>query len=195
MKLYQSPTSPYVRMARATAALKGIADQIELVNARADQDAYEMLNPLNKVPCLVTDDGEVLIESRLICQYLDSLTGESLYLDGAARRKVLQREAIVHGILDAVVAQRMDTRKTDSTPSPWWQERQQRKIDIGLRRIESELPAYTDTETILPILLCCMCHFMDRVSDFDWRKNHPGLAKWYEAYSREPHMAATEIKD
>ncbi len=193
MKLYQSPTSPYVRMARATAILKGIADQIELLDARADQDAYEILNPLNKVPCLVTDNGEVLIESRLICQYLDELAGASLYLDGAARRKVLQREAIVHGILDAVVAQRMDTRKTDSTPSQWWQERQQRKIDIGLRQIERELAAYTDTATIVPILLCCMCHFTDRVTDLDWRKDYPGLAKWYEAYRNEPHMAATEV--
>jgi len=194
MKLYQSPTSPYVRMARATAALKGLGDRIELMDARADQDAYEKLNPLNKVPCLVTDDGEVLIESRLICQYLDGLTGAPLYLeDSAARRAVLQREAVIHGVLDAVVAKRMDTRKTDSTPSQWWQTRQQRKIDIGLGQIEGQLAAYTDTATITPILLCCMCHFMDRVDDTEWRKGHPGLATWYETYSREPHMATTEV--
>jgi glutathione S-transferase len=92
-------------MARITAMAKGIADRIEFVNARTEQAEYETLNPLNKVPALVTDDGEVLIESRLICQYLDGLAGEPrLYpVEPAARRRVLQREALIHGVLDAVI--------------------------------------------------------------------------------------------
>lgn len=195
MKLYQSPTSPYVRMVRAAAHVKGLTDRIELVNARADQAAFEKLNPLNKVPTLVTDDGEALIESRLICRYIDGLTdGTPLYpRDPAGERRVLQQEAVVHGILDAVVLRRMETRRPDGQPSKWWDDRQKRKIDIGLAGIERDLAAYTGTPTIIPILLGCMCHFMDRVSTDDWRQDHPGLARWYEGYRTTPHMAATEV--
>jgi glutathione S-transferase len=197
MKLYQSPTSPYVRMVRAAAELKGLSDRIELVNARADQAAYEKLNPLNKVPCMVTDDGEALIESRLICEYVDSLD-DALPLyprDSAGRRDVLQREAIIHGVMDAVVLRRMESRKTDSTPSQWWDDRQKRKIGLGLSLIEREMKDYTDPKTILPILTCCMCQYMDRASSDDWRKDHPALGKWYETYRTEPHMASTEVND
>ena len=197
MKLYQSPTSPYVRMARATAAVKGLTDKLELVDARADQAAFEKLNPLNKVPTLVTDAGEVLIESRLICEYIDSLAGgPQLYpKDPAARRKVLQQEAVIHGVMDACVARRMETRKPDGTPSQWWDDRQKRKVDIGLAKIEAELADYTVPNTITPILVGCMCQFMDRVSPDDWRKAHPALGAWYESYRTEPHMASTEVND
>lgn len=196
MKLYQSPTSPFVRMVRAAAHARGIADRIELVDARADQEAYEKLNPLNKVPGLLTDEGEFLIESRLICRYLDGLGGGTrLYPDNEAEeRRVLQQEAVVHGIMDALVLRRMETRRPDGQPSKWWDERQKRKIDIGLALVEADLDAYTAKPTIIPIELACMCHFMDRVSDDDWRGAYPKLAKWFEAYAKEPHMAATEVK-
>lgn len=197
MQLYQSPTSPFVRMARAAAEIKGLAGRIELRDARADQAAFEKLNPLNKVPTLVTDDGEVLIESRLICQYLDGLAGGvQLYpKDGAQLRKVLQQEAVIHGVMDASVALRMDSRKPDAPQSKWWEDRQKRKIDIGLDKIEKELAAFTGAKTITPILLCCMCHFIDRVGPKGWRDGRPGLAKWYEAYRKEPHMAKTEVNE
>ncbi len=197
MKLYQSPTSPYVRMVRAAAHLKGLSDRIELTDARADQAAFERLNPLNKVPALVTDDGEVLIESRLICRYVDGLGGPPrLYpADPAAERRVLQKEAVIHGVLDAVVLRRMETRRPDAPASKWWDERQKRKIDIGLGLIEKSLADYTGGKDIVPILLGCMCAFMDRVSPEDWRKGYPGLAKWYEGYRKEPHMAATEVAE
>jgi glutathione S-transferase len=197
MKLYQSPTSPFVRMVRAAAEIKGLSGRLELVNARADQTTFEALNPLNKVPTLVTDDGETLIESRLICQYLDGLSGGvQLYpKEDAARRKVLQQEALILGVLDAVVLRRMESRKPDGPPSKWWDDRQKRKVDIGLDLIERELAVYTGEPTVIPIMLGCMCHFMDRVSPDDWHKTHPKLARWYEGYRTEPHMAATEVNE
>jgi glutathione S-transferase len=197
MKLYQSPTSPFVRMVRAAAEIKGLSGRLELVNARADQAAFEALNPLNKVPTLVTDDGETLIESRLICQYLDGLSGGvQLYpKEDAARRKVLQQEAVIHGVMDAVVLRRMDSRKPDGPPSKWWDDRQKRKVDLGLDQIERQLSDYSGKPTVIPIMLGCMCHFMDRVSPDDWRKGRDKLARWYEAYRTESHMVATEVNE
>ena len=56
-------------------------------------------------------------------------------------------------------------------------------------------PMFAITSFDVKIMLACMCHFMDRVSEDDWRQGHPGLAKWYEGYKKEPHMAATEVKE
>ncbi|MDX1485453.1 MAG: glutathione S-transferase N-terminal domain-containing protein, partial [Alphaproteobacteria bacterium] len=108
MKLYYAPTSPYVRMVRIAALERGVDGDIELVEARAEGNDTEDRNPLNKVPTLITDAGEVLIESKLICQYIDSLgDGAELYpRDVAARRRVLQHEALIHGVLDAAVLRR-----------------------------------------------------------------------------------------
>ncbi len=196
MKLYHSPTSPYVRIALAAAMEKGLTDEIELVAARDPGIDFEALNPLNKIPALVTDDGETLIESKLICQYLDALGEPRLYPDDpAARRAVLQKEAVVHGILDAVVLRRMETRRQDQEQSQWWIDRQMRKIDLGLAMIEIRLDEFTNDDTIIPIELCCALEFMDRlapeVPDLEWRGEYPKLAAWQESYRDTPSMANT----
>jgi glutathione S-transferase len=198
MKLYQTPTSPFVRIVRAAAHRKGLSDAIELVN-RTD-DGIEEVNPLNKVPALTTDDGEVLIEARLICRHFDEIgDGEALYpVDATERRRVLQREATVLGLMDAVVLRRMETRREESERSQWWEERQQRKIDHVLDLIEKNAADYTAPGSIVPISLCCALDFMDRhaanVTGLDWRNDHTKLAAWYESFSADPAMVATDVK-
>lgn len=196
MKLYQSPTSPYVRIARTAAVEKGLTDRIEMIPAREPGFDLQALNPLDKIPTLVTDDGETLIESKLICQYFDSLGEPSLYpADPAARRAALQMEAVVQGVLDAVVLRRMETRREDSEQSSWWIERQMRKIKTGLTLIEGRLEAFTGGDTIVPIALCCALEFMDRlvpeVPELEWRGDFPNLAAWHESYKDRPSLVAT----
>lgn len=198
MKLYYGPASPYVRMVRATALAKGLSERIDLVDARADGAAYEAINPLNKMPALATDDGEVLIESRLICQYLDGLGGgPRLYpSDEGPLRRILQRQAIVHGVLDAAILRFNEARRPESQRSPRWDVRQKRKIDLGLASIEAECAAYTAPDTILPIMLGCLLGFIDRAEislvPYGWREPCPALAAWFDAFSATPLMAQTE---
>ena len=198
MKLYFAPTSPYVRMVLVAALEKGVGDRIELIDARGEGNDTENKNPLNKVPVMITDDGETLIESKLICRHVDSLgTGPELYpRDPDARRRVAQFEALIHGVLDAAVLRRMETRREDATQSEWWDERQKRKIALGLDRLEADVESITAAPTIAPITLGCALSFMDRIlADTDWRADHPGLAAWYESYKDTPHMAATAPAD
>ncbi len=196
MKLYHSPTSPYVRIALTAAMEKGLMDQIELIAAREPGVNLADVNPLDKIPTLVTDDGETLIESKLICQYLDSLGEPRLYpADPAARRAVLQKEAAVQGVMDAVVLRRLETRREDSEQSQWWIDRQMRKIELGLAMIEDRFDAFTGDDTIVPIALCCTLEFLDRhapdLPGLDWRPKHPRLAAWHDSYRDTPSITAT----
>ena len=196
MKLYQSPTSPYVRIARVAAAEKELTDQIEIIAAREPGINLASINPLDKIPTLVTDDGETLIESKLICQYLDGLGEPRLYpADPAARRAVLQKEAVVQGILDAAVLRRLETRREDSEQSQLWIDRQMRKIEFGVAMIEDRFDAFTGDDTIVPLEVCCALEFLDRhardIPGFDWRPNHARLAAWHESYRHRPSITAT----
>ena len=200
MKLYYGPFSPYVRMVRAVAEARGLSSRIELVDARAQGAAYEAVNPLNKVPALLTDDGEVLIESRLICRYLDEMAdGPGLYpdpADGSALRHVLQQEALIHGVLDAAILRFNEERREEAERSSWWIGRQDGKIGRGLALMERESTAFCREGTVIPIVLGCLLGFVDRpdwaLVTYDWRPDHPRLAAWFDRFAATPVMTETE---
>lgn len=198
MKLYQSPTSPYVRKVLAIAIEKGLESKIEKLPAREPGMHLDKLNPLDKIPTLVTDDGEVIIESALICQYLDELGGGGRKLyppSGKERRRMLQLEAIGHGVLDAGVLCRMEGRfHKPEQQSAEWLERQHKKIKRGYAMMEQALGEIGGAVTPAHITFGVTIHFLERNDTYPgWRQDFPKLATWYDAFARTPCMVATDM--
>ena len=195
MKLYNTPTSPFGRKVLITAIEKGLDKKIEVLPARTPEAELHKKNPLNKLPVLVTDDGEVLIESSLICEYLDEIgSGPKLFpTESTARRKIVQAQAVAQGVLDAVVLLRMEDRRKPEERSGDWIQRQQQKIDLGLPALEALLATLPNTLTAAHITFACCLWFMDKhkVSG-DWRKTAPKLGAWYDTFKARPSLVATE---
>jgi glutathione S-transferase len=196
VKLYYSPTSPYARKVLAVAHEKGLSGKIEKLPAREPGVNLDRMNPLDKVPTLVTDDGEVLIESALISQYIDEIgSGRKLYpASGKERRRMLQLEAIGHGVCDAAVLCRMEGRMHKPEQiSPEWIERQQKKLKRGFAAMEKALDELGSDVTPAHITYGVTLYFieMHKIAP-GWREANPKLAKWYDEFSRTPCMASTE---
>ncbi len=113
MKLYYSATSPYVRKCLVSAHELGLRERIELLPAAphpVNRDrALIVCNPLGKVPTLVTDDGTVLYDSHVICEYLNALGDGRLLPEASARWPVYRDQALADGLLDAAVLVRYET--------------------------------------------------------------------------------------
>src|SRR5436190_16368666 len=107
MKLYFNPASPFVRKCRVIAHELSIALDLAETTAR-DDEALRRVNPLKKIPALVLDDGAVLYDSRVICEYLNTVGKGSFYPEGAARWTALRRQALADGVMDAAVANRYE---------------------------------------------------------------------------------------
>jgi len=196
LRLYISPISPYARIVAAVGILKGLDGRIEKVRARDVGVDLGALNPLGKVPTLVTDSGEVLIESALICRYLDEIgDGPRLYgADPAECHRTLQLEALGQGVLDAAVACRMEVREhPPEKQSASWLERQHRKVEMGLAAVEGTLDEIGATVGIPHITYACMLFFVDHHNVFEtWRETHPDLATWYSEIRQHPVLTTTE---
>jgi glutathione S-transferase len=108
---------------------------------------------------------------------------------------VLQREAVIHGVLDAVILRFNEARREDAERSAWWDDRQSLKIERGLGVIEQDCAAYRTEGTILPIALGCLLGFMERTDQalvtYDWRGAHPEAAAWYDGFAGSPLMTET----
>lgn len=202
MKLFAALASPFVRKVRIVAMECGLDDRIDLhvlVTAPHQPDAaLAAVNPVKKIPTLVTDDGAVLYDSGVIADYLNDESGCRLVpADGAARWTAKRREALADGLLDAAVLCRYETFvRPEEKQWDGWIDAQMGKIDGALDAMHSEVAGLGDpaaAETSLgAIAFGCALGYLDfRFPDRDWRPGRPSLADWFETYSQRPAMHAT----
>jgi glutathione S-transferase len=197
MKLRYSPTSPYVRKVSVTAIELGLAGRIERIPTDTqDRDSgIGEQNPLGKVPALILDDGGVLYDSPVICEYLDSLhDGPKLFpAEGPERWTALRQQALGDGILDAAILRMLEmVRRPEKLRWQGWIAHQTAKVTRALDQFEAESATLADPLTIGHITAGCALGYLDfRVPETDWRDGRPKLAAWYENFTQRPALRET----
>ena len=193
MKLFYSPTSPYVRKVMACAMATGVQGQITKVQTNPWESPAELLaqNPLSKVPCLVTDDGVALFGSPVICEYLDSIGAGAIFPPaGPLRWRALKLQAIGDGLMDAAILRRQEQGRPTEPARQTAMDRYLAAVTRALDALEQDPPL--DHVDIGAITVACALGYLDfRFSHEDWRMNRPQLAKWYEAIGRRAEIAET----
>ncbi len=195
MKLRYSATSPYVRKVVATAIETGLDGRVDRVptDPWSPETDLPASNPLGKVPALELDDGTVLFDSRVICEYLDSLhDGPKLFPEGQARWVALRLAAVADGICDAAINRLLDTRRPENLQSADWQQRQKIAMGRACDLLEAECGSLEGPVTIGQLAVACALGYLDFRFDADqWRQGRPNLAAWFDAFSQRPSIAST----
>lgn len=198
MRLYFSPTSPYVRKVMVLLHETGQIGDVELVAgsgnpvdpAGAPLDA----NPLGKVPALERPDGPALYDSRVICRYLDARGGAGLYPEGARLWDTLTVEATGDGILDAALLMVYEGRiRPEELRYAPWVEGQWAKVDRALDALETRWMAHLQGPLDAgQIAVGCALGYLDfRHHARDWRNGRPRLAGWFAGFDKRASMRAT----
>ena len=197
MKIYFSPSSPYVRKCLVTAHELGLNERIELLpsNAHPVQRDAQLIasNPLGKVPTLLTDDGTTLYDSRVICEYLDELAGGTLFpRSGPARWQALTLQSLADGMLDAALLARYeDVARPEALRWPEWRAAQLDKLSTSLASLEATTGTLANRVDIGTLSLGCALWYADlRFPDLNWRPHYPRVAAWAEAFGQRPSMHA-----
>jgi glutathione S-transferase len=196
MKLRHAAASPFVRKVMVAAHELALAGRLQLEPTNASpvraNDALAAENPLMKVPSFVADDGQILYDSPVICEYLDSLAGGGMLFPpaGAERWTALRRQALADGILDALILCRYEDLRPEAKRWSGWTDGQMAKAHRGLAAAETEdLAGFA---TIGHVATGCMLGYLDfRFPDDGWRRRHPKLAAWYAVIEQRPAMRLT----
>ncbi len=198
MKIYFSPASPFVRKCMVVAHELGLAERIEKLASAAGpvaRDATVMAhNPLAQVPTFFCDDGSVLYDSRVVCEYLDDLAGGALFpRTGAARWARLTEQSLADGMTGAALLARYESvLRPEALRWDAWTEGQLAKVSSGLQWLESAAPTFGPRVDIGTIAFGCALGYMDfRFPHVDWRAQAPATARWFEAFNQRPAMQAT----
>ena len=202
MKLHWSPRSPFVRKVMVVVHELGLADRITCVRtvAATTKPHAELMkdNPLSKIPTLVLDDGTVVYDSPVICEYLDALDGApKLYpAEPKARLVALRRQALGDGFLDMLVLLR-DERMRANPSDVHKASAAVRKAAVleklgagggGARGRRRSVSAMSPSAVRSAISISA-------IRDEDWRKGHPHIASWHATFAARPSVRATEPVD
>ena len=202
MKLIGSPTSPYVRKVRIVMAEKKLDYQMVLEDVWAANTTIHSSNPLGKVPCLVMEGGEAVFDSRVIVEYLDTLSpvGKLIPTQGRERAEVKTWEALADGLVDASILARLEATwagRSDGERSQAWIDRQMSKIDVALKAMSTGLadkPFCSGIHfSLSDVAVGCALAYLDlRFAQIDWRGAHPNLAKLQEKLTQRSSFVDTQ---
>ena len=200
MKLIGALTSPYVRKVRIVMAEKRLDYQLMLEDVWAS-DKILSANPLGKVPCLVLEGGEAVFDSRVIVEYVDTLSpvGKLIPANGRERAEVRTWEALADGVMDAAILTRLEQTwagRTDAQRSPAWVDRQMKKVDAALAAMSLGLgdkPFCSGIHfTLSDVAVGCALGYLDfRFAALDWRARHPNLARLAEKLAQRQSFIDT----
>ena len=201
MKLIGSIGSPYVRKVRIVMAEKKLDYQFVLEDVWAADTTITDANPLGKVPCLIMDGGEALFDSRVIVEYLDTLSpvGKLIPSSGRERAEVKTWEALADGLLDASILARLEATwpgRKDSERSPAWIARQMGRIDDSLIAMDRALAERSNCVgihlSLADIAVGTAVSYLDfRFPNIDWRGRHPNLGALYERLAQRQSFIET----
>lgn len=201
MKLHWSPRSPQVRKVMIVAHELGLADRINCVRTVVDPARPHLAlmeeNPLSKIPTLVLDDGTVLYDSPIICEYLDSLheSPNLIPRDFKERLTTLRRQALGDGFIEFLLLLRNERARAH--PSDILLSAFATKGQAVLRALDKEADNLaTSPFTIGHIAIGGALSYLDfRFAKEDWRTDHPRIARWHEEFRARPSVRTTELVD
>ena len=201
MRLFYSPTSPYVRKVMVLLHETGMLERVERVSVGGtpvDTGTLPLaLNPLGKIPALERPDGPAIYDSRVICRYLDELAKSALY-PPARLWDTLTLEATADGIMEAAVLTRYETMlRPEAARSAPWIDGQRAKITRALDALEGRWMAHLAGPLDCgQIAVGCALGYLDfRLGDLGWREGRADLAAWEARFAERPSMRETVPAD
>jgi glutathione S-transferase len=198
MKLYTNPASPFARKVRVVARELDLVRLVEEINVdRRDLgDGFRHVNPLGKIPVLVLKDSSTLVDSPVICEYLNELGGGALFPSAndprlaPLRWRALTLQALGDGVCDAAVARNLEVLRPPELQSEAMIQRHLHAVASSLDILERG--GFAEPWTIGEIAVACALGYLDfRIPEFSWRDGRPKLRNWYEKVAQTPSMKDT----
>ena len=196
MKLYCSTNSPYARKVRVVARELGIADQIQPIDTdpRDLTKGFPQINPVSKIPALIASNGDLIIDSPVICEYLNDVYGQGQLLPSQPEQawKIRSLVALADGIQDAGMAVRLEGMRPPELQSEDWVNRQFGMVKRGIARMEAELDQFSEGVNLVGISLACTIEWLKfRFGHVDWMGPHPKLTAWLKDFAARDSMQST----
>lgn len=179
-KVFVSSTSPYSCKVRMAAVHLGLEIDAVTIDTAKPTDEFLKANPLGKIPTLVSDEGDVVFDSRAIMQYLNRQSGNKLFPRNPAKRLEAERlEALADGICDCALAYiyELRLRPEEKVHQPWL-DRQWIKVSRALDALNAEPPKLGGKIHAGHLTLRAALGYLELRFAGKWEKGRSRLTRW-----------------
>lgn len=199
MLLFYSPTSPFARKVRAVVRELGLSHSVKemLVAPYADDPALLQANPLGQVPTLVLGDGQVLLDSAVICTYLVEQNSDRRLIPetGMERWRVATHATLADTVMDLALGGVMERKRPPQQQSPAAIARAFQKIERALAALEAYVTANEGWNMVHVATACALDYLDFRHADYLWRPTYPALAAWLDRAHQRPALIDTVLRE
>lgn len=186
-KILYSSASPYSAKVRMAAAYAGIAVDAVTVDTNAEPAELIGANPLGKIPVFVSDDGLTVYDSRAITQYLNRISGSSLFPRNPEKRTEAEAlEALADGICDCLLAHVYErrSRPEEKIHQPWL-DKQWSKVLRALDQLNATPPKLPKKITAGQIALRATLGYLTLRFPGQWERGRGKLKRWAERFDQK----------
>ena len=193
MKLYYTQRSPYARKVIVTAIEKDIPLELISEDLAKKSPALLAANPLGKIPTLVLDNGQVIVDSPVICEYLEHLKPELRMIPQDVTRKfhLLHIAAIADGVMESAIAAYMEKQRHPESFHPKFVENQEQAILRSYAYLETQLKFLSELNIASIAVACAIGYVNLRLPQLGPQNHNIAVAKWFEEFSKRPSMQKT----
>ena len=196
VKLYVSSTSPYARKCRALVIEKSLESRVEVVECKPTDDPAELhaINPLGKVPALERERGPALMDSSVICEFIDGMDSENWIPErGESRIMVMRQQALADGLMDLAVGRRLEMMREPDKQWEFWSSRWEAGIKRTVAALDSDRAQFERSVDLGALSVAVALRYLDlRYAEFDWRSQYPELDAFAQRWAARASFIDTE---
>ena len=192
--LYNGPNSPFGRKTKITSMVHKIQVEEKIIKVQ-ESEFLDKFNPLRKIPTLVIDNDQTIVDSDNICLYFDKISSRETLFNKENYWQIMSTISVANGIMEAVLERRMELIRPLNEQSKNFVDKQEIRVFRTIKWLEKNWKNYENNISMDQISIAVALEYTKFRFTDSWTNDCEKLKKWLSKFNDNDFMEKTIPKD
>ena len=192
--LYNGPNSPFGRKAKITAIFHKIQLEEKIIKVQ-ESEFLDNFNPLRKIPTLVINNNQTIIDSDNICLYFDEISSIETLFKKENYWQIMSTISVANGIMESVLERRMELIRPSNEQSKDFINKQEIRAFRTINWLEKNWYNYEKKISMDQIAVAVALEYTKFRFTDSWSKDCKKLNEWLSYFNSNDFMKLTIPKE
>ena len=194
LTLYNGPNSPFGRKAKITSIFHKIQLEEKIIKVQ-ESEFLDNFNPLRKIPTLVINNNQTIIDSDNICLYFDEISSIETLFKKENYWQIMSTISVANGIMESVLERRMELIRPSNEQSKGFINKQEIRTFRTINWLEKNWDNYKKTISMDQIAIAVALEYTKFRFTDSWSKDCQKLNEWLSDFNSNDFMKLTIPKE